>query len=67
MIQKIKQAKKKNYLLIISKSGETTEVLSLFSILQDNNYRVFKPKNNMLIISDNKNSYLQKISKSTQY
>lgn len=64
VIQKIKQAKKKKILLlVISKSGETTEVLSLFSILQDNNYRVFKPKNNMLIISDNKNSSLQRISK----
>ena len=50
-------------LLIISKSGETTEVLSLYSVLVDRLAKYFKSKNNILIISDKKKSPLLEVSK----
>ncbi len=50
-------------LLIISKSGETLEVLCLFDILINNFKNRFDLVNNTLIISDKKNSTLRNIAK----
>ena len=49
-------------LLIISKSGETLEVLCLFDILMNSFKNNFDLKNNTLIISDKKKSTLRNIA-----
>ena len=49
-------------LLIISKSGETLEVLCLFDILMNSFKNNFDLTNNTLIISDKKNSTLRNIA-----
>jgi len=58
------KANKKNNLglLIISKSGETLEVLCLFNILMNSFKKNFDLKNNTLIISDKKKSTLRNIA-----
>ena len=50
-------------LLIISKSGETLEILCLFDILINSFKNKFDLINNTLIISDKKNSVLRNIAK----
>ncbi len=58
-----KNNKKNNLgLLIISKSGETLEVLCLFDILMNSFKNSFDLKNNTLIISDKKKSTLRNIA-----
>jgi len=58
-----KNNKKNNLgLLIISKSGETLEVLCLFDILMNSFKNNFDLKNNTLIISDKKKSTLRNIA-----
>ncbi len=58
-----KNNKKNNLgLLIISKSGETLEVLCLFDILMNSFKNNLDLKNNTLIISDKKNSTLRNIA-----
>ena len=58
-----KNNKKNNLgLLIISKSGETLEVLCLFDILMNSYKNKFDLINNTLIISDKKNSTLRNIA-----
>ena len=58
-----KNNKKNNLgLLIISKSGETLEVLCLFDVLLNNFKNNFDLKNNTLIISDKKKSTLRNIA-----
>ena len=58
-----KNNKKNNLgLLIISKSGETLEVLCLFDILMNSFKNNFDLTNNTLIISDKKNSTLRNIA-----
>ena len=58
-----KNNKKNNLgLLIISKSGETLEVLCLFDILMNSFKNNFDLINNTLIISDKKNSTLRNIA-----
>ena len=52
VIKKISKVKKKKILLlIISKSGETTEVLSLYQIIINYFSDLFKSKKNILIIT----------------
>ena len=60
-LNKIKESK--ILLLIISKSGETTEVLSLYSVIVNHLSKYFKKKNNIIIISDKKESPLLELSK----
>ena len=55
---------KKLLLLIISKSGETSEVLSLYQVITNYFSSLFTIKNNTIIITEKKNSYLYNISKS---
>ena len=64
VIDKIgKITEKKILLLLISKSGETTEVLSLYQTIINYFSKPFKLKNNILIITEKKNSTLYKICK----
>ena len=64
MLKKFFKKNKKNNLglLIISKSGETLEVLCLFDILINSFKNSFDLINNTLIISDKKNSTLRKLA-----
>ena len=65
VIKKISKVKKKKILLlIISKSGETTEVLSLYQIIINYFSDLFNSKKNILIITEKKNSFLYRIAKS---
>ena len=64
VIKKIaKITEKRILLLIISKSGETTEVLSLYQIIINYFSKLFKFRNNILIITEKKDSTLYRICK----
>ena len=50
-------------LIIISKSGETTEVISLYQLIINYFPSLFNFKKNIIIITEEKNSTLYKFSK----
>ncbi len=58
-----KITEKKILLLIISKSGETTEVLSLYQTIINYFSKLFKLRDNILIITEKKNTTLYNICK----
>ncbi|MEC8100045.1 MAG: hypothetical protein VX089_02405 [Pseudomonadota bacterium] len=63
LVQKISAVKgQKLLLLIISKSGETTEILSIFQVLETYFPRLFNFKDDSIIITENRNSLLNNIS-----
>ena len=64
VLKKINSIKEKNPLLIIiSKSGETTEVISLYQLIINYFPSLFNLKKNIIIITEEKNSTLYKFSK----
>ena len=64
VLKKINSIKEKNTLLIIiSKSGETTEVISLYQLIINYFPSLFNLKKNIIIITEEKNSTLYKFSK----
>ena len=64
VLKKINGIKEKKLLLIIiSKSGETTEVISLYQLIINYFPSLFNLKKNIIIITEEKNSTLYKFSK----
>ncbi len=55
--------KKKILLIIISKSGETSEVISLYQVIINYFTNIFNFKKNIIIITEEKNSTLYKLCK----
>ena len=64
VFKKIKSIKEKNILLIIiSKSGETTEVITLYQLIIKYFSNFFNVKKNIIIITEENNSTLYKLSR----
>ncbi len=62
VLEKIKGIKEKKILLIIiSKSGETTEIISIFHVIINYFSKLFNLKKNTIIITEEKNSFLYKL------
>ena len=64
VLKKVKSVKEKKILLIIiSKSGETSEVISLYQVIINYFTNIFNFKKNIIIITEEKNSTLYKLCK----
>ena len=64
VVKKINRIKEKRILfIIVSKSGETSEVISLYQVIINYFHSAFNLKNNIIVITEEKNSTLYKLCK----